>query len=206
MKHMIDQYTFSRGLYNKWFWKHGLPPTLPSRKRVIPSRVPIVVMSVDPYVWHSSMYQFWLRRRPELLGNGETLRQFIRKNICVYDNTRVKFNAKYYFNTPSDYWNQFYFSWLNWPAVGNQVVFVKSSDLLQRPSCLMSEIVSKFCLEFRANSSAIRLPKKRKGPVVLPLEDPSLKELDDLDVQFIKSRIDFDIRQGLEDACLRLPA
>ena len=204
MKHMIDKYTFSNGLYNKWFWKHGLPPTLPSRKRVVPSTVPIVVMTVDPYAWHSSMYQFWLRRRPELLEQGETVQQFIRKSICIYDNTKIKKNPRYLFNNPADYWNKFYFSWLNWPEVRDQVVYVKSSDLLRRPSSLMVEIASKFQLKFRADKSAICLPKNRKGPAVLPLEDPRLKELDDLDVRFIKGQINLDVEQELDDACLKL--
>ena len=206
MKYMIDKYTLSKGLYNKWFWKHGFPPTMPSRKKIIPSRIPIVVMVIDPYIWHSSMYQFWLRRRPELLGNGETLQQFIRKNICIYDNTRINHNPQYLFDTPSDYWNKFYFSWLHWPAVSRQVVFVKSSDLLQRPSSLIAEIVSKFRLEFRHDDSVIHLPKTRKGPAVKPIEDSSVKKLDDLDVRFIKSRVNPDIEQKLEDVCLKLPS
>ena len=68
----------------------------------------------------------------------------------------------------------------------------------------MVEIASKFQLKFRADKSAICLPKNRKGPAVLPLEDPRLKELDDLDVQFIKGQINLDVEQELDDACLKL--
>ena len=47
------------------------------------------------------------------------------KSICIYDNTKPKQNPRYLFNNPADYWNKFYFSWLNWPEVRDQVVYVK---------------------------------------------------------------------------------
>tara|TARA_B100000886_G_scaffold273218_1_gene197131 strand:- start:2980 stop:3645 length:666 start_codon:yes stop_codon:yes gene_type:complete len=204
MKAMIDKYTFSRGLYNKWFWKHGLPPTIPNKRKVIPSSIPIIVMSVDPYPWHSSMYQFWIRRRPELINEDETLQEFIRKKICIYDNSRIKKNPHYLFNTPSDYWNAYYYSWLNWADIAGQVVYVSCKDLLNNPSGVMASLGSRYNLKFKEHETTIQLPKERKGPLVIPLEDSKMKELNDSDIQFIKDKINDEIFCNLEKRFIKI--
>ena len=204
MKAMIDKYTFSRALYNKWFWKHGLPPTKLRKKKIIPPSIPIIVMSVDPYSWHSSMYQFWIRRRPELIKEDETIHEFIRKKICIYDNSRIKKNPHYLFNTPSDYWNAYYYSWLNWGDIAGQVVYVSCRDLLNYPSGVMTSLGSRYNLKFKEQDTNIKLPKERKGPLVIPLEDNKMKELNDSDIQFIKDKIDNDIFSNLEKRCIKI--
>ena len=189
MKHMIDEYLVANCVFNEWLWKHGLPPTLPEVSAIIPPEIPIVVMGVDPYKWHQSLFQFWLRRRPELISADCQISDFIVDNIFIYDNTRYHSSPKYIFNSPSDYWNQYYYSWLNWQAIKSQVIFINSQRLVEAPSKVMSILSQRYEIPFVESQRSIILPKLKLGPTVKPLSDPSRKILDDTDRSNIRHRI-----------------
>lgn len=192
-RYCLQRFFRTDSVFNEWFWKHGVPPT--GIQRPIPSDVPIVVMSKDPCEVNVSLYRFWQARRPEL-AIGNSLSEFIRRRVVVYDNSRANIDPKYYYLTPTEYWNQFYYSWLNWAEVETQRVFLRCEDLLSAPDKHLSAIAERFGLERRLDGP-ITLPDGRIGPT--PSREIRSRNhlLSDTDLEWIRSLVDNDVARSL---------
>ncbi len=192
-QHCFETFFHATPVFNEWFWKHGVPPS--GIQVQVPSYVPIVVMSRDPVSFNLSLYKFWLARRPEL-DAGKNISDFIRRRLFVYDNTDGLIRPKYSFSSPTEYWNQFYFSWLNWKQVEDQRIFLRLEDLMADPATELNALADRFGLRKRRNAT-IALSEKRLGPNI-PL---SIREQDDRlsdeDVTWIRHRVDQDTAKSL---------
>lgn len=180
-------------VFNEWFWKHGMPPTC--IKRPIPKNVPVLIMVKEPVSFNVSLFRFWRARRPEL-NVGLDLSEFVRQRLIVYDNTGDCISPKYCFPNPTEYWNQFYFSWMNWRDIDDRRVFCRVEDLMTDPEGTLLRVAEGLGIS-RKNSRNIVLPVDRKGPA-LPRE--SLEEnlmLNAEDVRFINSAVDQEIMKRL---------
>ena len=143
MKWMLESHYGTEVHFSRWFGKHGLPPT--SILRPIPDDVPIVVMTKDPVKLNASLYSFWQKRRPEL-SVGDNFEDFITQPLVVYDNTDGQLRPQYRFATPTDYWNQYHFSWTHWREVSARLNFVKLEDLLADPVLVMDSLEARLDL------------------------------------------------------------
>ena len=182
-------------VFNDWFWKHGVPPTTPSNPVIIPQAVPIIVMSKDPVAFNESIFRFWRARRPEL-NVGDDISVFIREKFVVYDNTGGDTRPRYRFPTATEYWNQFYFSWLNWKEVQEQTMFVRCEDLMKSPDLVLGNLGSRFGLR-RKTSGAMALPQKRVGPTSPAKLEDDVMGLSARDVAWIKAQTDSNILSSL---------
>ena len=192
-KHSLEHAYKTEVVYNRWFWKHGVPPTgLP---RPIPDHVPVLVMSKDPIDFNRSLYRFWKARRPEL-DTGNSLSEFIRRELIVYDNTRGLHHPKYRFHSPTDYWNHFYFSWLNWQQIENQRIFVRCEALMADPKATLISVAERYDLERRPGTE-IQIPERRVGPEVKPEFRNLDTHLSEEDVSFVKANVDKGIARAL---------
>ncbi|WP_068110203.1 hypothetical protein [Tropicimonas marinistellae] len=189
----LEQYFHTRVVFNEWFWKHGVPPT--EIKRPIPRKVPILVMSKDPVELNRSLYRFWQARRPEL-DVGRNISEFIRRRFIVYDNTGGDSRPRYYFLHPTEYWNQFYFSWLNWKAVSDQRVFLRCEDLMRDPEECLSAFSARFGLQ-RRGAAPVSLPEGRVGPPVAPETDTDESGLSGEDIDWIRRQVDPEVANAL---------
>ena len=180
--------------FNEWFWKHGLPPS--GIQSPIPPEVPIIIMSKSPVNFQISLYPFWLHRRVSL-HSGENISEFIRSEFLVYDNTRGDFvTPTYWYRCPTDYWNQFYFAWINWKEVRSQCLFVRYEDFENSPDKIMTEISCKFNLS-RITTSPICLPTQRVGPHVPTERDEARYIMTNDDKAWIKNHINASIAHAL---------
>lgn len=203
MKYYLEEHTSSNVVFSKWFWKHGLPTT--TEHKLIPNNVPIINMTRDPIDFNLSIYKFWKKRRPELV-NGESISEFIRKPLIVYDNTGGNIRPKYYFSSPTDYWNRYYYTWLNWEEVSNKVKFVKLEDLQDKYVDTVRSTVE-FCdAELKGNE--VRAPSfylsasSDKGKVKeannnLKSDRDEKIELSTSDIDYIRSQINVDVSNSL---------
>lgn len=163
MKACLESYFDVEVTFNEWFWKHGVPPT--GIQCPVPADVPIIVMVKSPYAFHESLYPFWQHRRPNL-DSGENVSAFARKELIVFDVSGGNLGRpKYWYRCPTEYWNQFYFSWLSWTEVGSRCQFVKYEDFETATEREITAIAQRFGLK-RKNTDAISLPRDRVGPHV----------------------------------------
>lgn len=175
-------------VFNQWFWKHGVPPTLPTSPSPIPRSVPIIVMCKDPVALNESLFRFWRARRPELQVSDD-ISKFVRSRFVTYDNTGGNVRPFYYYPTPTEYWNQFYFSWLNWKAVKNQIYFVKCEDLMSDADGSLRAVGDRFNLS-RRTDGLMSLPNKRVGPQSPALLEEGVRGLCDEDRDWIRAKVD----------------
>ena len=163
-----------------------MPPTC--LKQPIPVGVPVVVMSKDPVALNASLYRFWQARRPEL-EIGATLSEFIRRRFIVYDNCRNNIDPKYYFLTPTEYWNQFYFSWLNWDEIAPCRAFLRIEDMMTDPEPSLGKVATQFGLK-RRGADPVTLPQQRIGPT--PSAEIRARDYNfsDEDIVFIRASVD----------------
>lgn len=192
-KWCLQRYFKVKPVFNEWFWKHGVPPTC--IQKAIPKKVPVVVVSKDPVSINVSLYRFWRARRPEL-DVGNSFSDFIRKRFIVYDNSRNCIDPMYYYINPTEYWNQFYFSWLNWREIDDRRAFLKYRDLIADPAESLIKLAS--CLQLkRRHSDLIVLPSEKIGPTpdahMYEMEEP----VSEADISFIWSRVDPVIAKSL---------
>lgn len=149
--------------FNEWFWKHGVPPS--GIQSPVTADVPVVVMVKSPYAFHESLYPFWLHRRPNL-DSGSDVSAFARKELQVFDVSGGNLGRpKYWFRCPTDYWNQFYFSWLSWTEVRPRCQFVRYEDVESSTHDEIMKIAERFGLR-RKTTGPISLPTERVGPHV----------------------------------------
>ena len=187
----LEQFFYTKAVFNRWFWKHGVPPT--EILRPIPKDVPILIMSKDPIELNISLYRFWTLRRPEL-DIGANISEFIRRRFIVYDNTHDDTRPRYYYSTPTEYWNQYYFSWLNWKATDAQKTFLKCEDFMADPEASLGSFADRFGLK-RRGSAPVTLPDKRVGPEVKRTQSDATLNKEDKD--YIRSLVDAQIAASL---------
>jgi len=194
MKKCLEDHFDVEVTFNEWFWKHGLPPT--GIQCQIPRSVPIVVMSKSPANFQESLYPFWLHRRPNLRA-GRDISTFIRSELLVYDNSNGDFSTpKYWYRSPTDYWNQFYFAWLSWHEVRSTCRFVRYEDFAASPDSVLSKLASAFNL-VRSNAEPVRLPAERVGPHVPTDRDGQSYVLKDTDRQWIRRHTNASVAMAL---------
>lgn len=163
MKTCLETYFDVEVTFNDWFWKHGVPPT--GIQCPVPEDVPIIVMVKSPYAFHESLYPFWQHRRPNL-DSGENVSAFARKELIVFDVSGGNLGRpKYWYRCPTEYWNQFYFSWLSWTEVRPRCQFVKYENFEAHTEREVTAVAQRLGLE-RKNPNAISLPRDRVGPHV----------------------------------------
>lgn len=191
--HCLKTHFEAEPVYNEWFWKHGVPPTC--LQRPLPPEVPVVVMSKDPIDLNASLYRFWQARRPEL-EIGASLSEFVRRRFVVYDNSRSNIDPKYYYLTPTEYWNQFYFSWLNWDEVAPRRMFLRVEDMMADAEAALAPIAERFGL-VRRGFDPVSLPEQRIGPT--PSDEIRARDytFSDADREFIRAAVDPQIAQAL---------
>lgn len=114
----------------------------------------------------------------------------------MYDNTRNNLDPKYIFQNPTQYWNQYYFSWLNWSEVEGKIAYLKCEDVLSKPEESLSSIGSKFRLK-RINSLDVELPAVRVGPTPSKKIQQQRIVITPEDKYFIQSEIDKKIMSDL---------
>jgi hypothetical protein len=168
----------------------------------VPDDVPIVVMTKEPVSLNESLYNFWKKRRPEL-DLGQDISEFIRRRLFVYDNTGGLVRPKYVFPTPTDYWNQYHFSWTNWEEVRPRLFFMQLEKLKFSPDREVGALARKLDLS-RKKDAKIALPREAVGPSqdsrasrLKALEQADRERLAEADIMFIKSRIYTDVAQVL---------
>lgn len=168
----------------------------PRSLKPLPPNIPILVLSKDPVALNASLYRFWQARRPEL-DIGENISEFVRRRFIVYDSTNGNVRPHYAFPTPTEYWNQFYFSWLNWCEVEAQRVFLRIEDLKADPDGRLSAIAERFGLS-RAGGGTVALPKDPVGPTPKPRDDANGGErLTDADIAYIHGLVDREVAHAL---------
>lgn len=182
---MLEDNFNCRTTFNKYFWKHGLPPhNVPT---VIPHDVPIVCMVRRPEEFNRSIFRFWHARRIEQ-SPSKDISIFIRSKFIVYDNTGGTSNIHYFFQNPTDYWNRFYYSWTHWEKMRRQICFVNLEELEADPQRVFLQIESRFSLQRRRNWNP-RMPERRVGPDVGKPVLSSNQDLGEHDREFIRSHV-----------------
>lgn len=168
--------------FNKYFWKHGLPPH--HAEGFIPPDTKIICMVRDPVDFNKSLFRFWHARRKELAPSIE-ISKFIRDPLIVYDNTGGLDNINYHFNNPADYWNKFYFAWAYWKKIRSQLIFVRLEDFELNTKVILLQIEQKFALQRKPTWSPA-LPETRVGPSVPHSVAGLNAELSVSDAKFIR--------------------
>lgn len=137
MKFYLTKHSSADVVFSKWFWKHGVPPT--TDPLAVPSGVPIGIMARDPVQMNISLYKFWKKRRPEL-DIGNSISDFIRMPLITYDISGGRDRPHYIFPSPTEYWNQYYYSWINWKQIDTRRKFIRIEELHESPD----EVVTSF--------------------------------------------------------------
>jgi len=203
LKLMLQDYYRVSVVFSKWWWKHGLPPThVVGREPLLPP-APIVVVAKHPALLNPSLYRFWKRRRPEL-DAGATLSEFIRREFIVYEQSRDVLSPKYVFPTPTDYWNQYHYAYLNWKGAADRIHFVQYERLVRAPQEAVEAIADVVGLA-RRNTDRIAPPERRLATSSDRQRTPTLTdealtlepELAPADARFIAERMRADVAAGL---------
>ncbi|UWQ16045.1 hypothetical protein K3556_15795 (plasmid) [Aliiroseovarius sp. M344] len=191
--HMLNEYYHSDAVFSEWFWKHGVPPT--QIKCPLPKQVHILVLSKDPLKLNASLYRFWLEKRPEL-DAGDNISEFIRRRFIVYDNTGGNVRPRYYYSSPTEYWNQFYYSWLNWPEVQGRVHFLRLSDMLVDPGQHLGKFAQAAGLK-QVDPGTVMLPTRPIGPTPEANKRDECFNLKPGDTEWITQHTDSEIAKAL---------
>ena len=147
MKHLLEHGFNVKCSFNAWGWKHALAPTLVSQStpgHLFPA-LPLIVMVKEPVQQNVSLFNHWARTRPSLVGQ-RTFSQFIRSELLVHDNSFGGRGPRYLFPTPTDYWNQFYFSYLFWEDIASRRQLVRLEALESDPASVLTHLERTFSL------------------------------------------------------------
>jgi hypothetical protein len=164
MKHLLEENFRVRCSFNTWGWKHALAPTLLSTSNpghLFPA-LPIIVMVKEPVRQNLSLFHHWARTRPRLVGGG-TFAEFIRSEFLVHDNSHGGRGPKYLFPTPTDYWNQFYFSYIFWDDVAPKLRLVRLEELERGAAPVLENLERSFSLIRRPSFNPV-IPRNRVVP------------------------------------------
>ncbi len=138
----------------------------------------------NPVDFNISVFRFWHARRKEL-APAVQISKFIREPFIVYDNTGGLDNVHYYFNSPTDYWNKFYYSWVHWKRIRSQLIFIRLEDFESNTEGVLLQIEKKFGLSRKPSWNPV-LPETRVGPFVPKLAAGLNSEVGLSDVRFIR--------------------
>lgn len=195
MKLLLETGYHVRCVFNQLGWKHALAPTLVARASHSHPELPMVVMVKEPVQHNVSLYRHWRRTRPGLVGQ-RSFSEFIRSELVVHDRCFGGRAPKYLFATPTDYWNQYYFSYIFWDDVAPSTVLVRLDQLQRHPEQVLAGLEAKFSLRRRVDG-CIRIPDGTVAPSaddspsrVNPADpDQESFEVPEADRTFIESRV-----------------
>jgi hypothetical protein len=161
MKHLLEENFEVKCSFNAWGWKHALAPTLmsPSSPGHLYPTLPLIVMVKEPVRQNVSLFQHWTRTRPGLLG-GRTFAQFIRSEFLVHDNSHGGRGPKYLFPTPTEYWNQFYFSYIFWEDAAPRRRLVRLEQLESDAASVLRSLEETFPLRRRSTFNPVIPPNR----------------------------------------------
>ena len=195
MKWLLESNFHVQCSFNRWWWKHCLPPTLVAPGQHLRPAAPLLIMVKEPVRHNVSLFSHWKRTRPGLLGEQD-FSQFIRSELIVHDNSYGGKGPKYLFPTPTDYWNAFYFSYTHWDDIAPASELVRLDQLESQAADILRRVAAKFSLQPRATfSPQIPTNKVRPSPDGRSaLVDPALTQNDSFEVSaadrdFIASRV-----------------
>jgi hypothetical protein len=207
MKYLLERNFSVRCSFNALGWKHALAPTWasPISGHRLPA-APLVVMVKEPVQQNVSFFAHWMRTRPGLAGN-RTFSEFIRSQFLVHDNSHGGRGPKYLFATPTDYWNQFYFSYLFWDDAAPRQQLVRLELLERDAGSLLARLGKAFSLvpreRFDPSIPAHRLVPTPDGQPAqthaTERQQSSVGELSSEDRAFILSRISPVLMQRIYD-------
>jgi hypothetical protein len=197
MKHLLEENFDVRCSFNAWGWKHALAPTMvsPSTPGHLFPTQPLIVIVKEPVQQNVSLFHHWTRTRSGLVG-GRTFADFIRSEFLVHDNSYGGRGPKYLFPTPTDYWNQFYFSYLFWDDIAPRRQLVRLDALERDPRGVLERLEASLALIRRpgfdpAIPAAPLVPTADGRRAVM---DPTRRRRDELEMSaedraFILSRV-----------------
>ena len=193
IKYCLEKHYHVEVTFNEWFWKHGVPPT--GIQCSIPKHVPILIMSKSPSAFVELLYPMFLHRRTEL-QSGKSISDFIRRECIVYDNTGNNVRPKYWFRNPVEYWNHFYYAWLNWTAVQSRCYFLKYESLAGSTHEEVNNIAHTFRLKIK-NNKQICLPSNRVGPHIPTKREGDQFKITFDDLVYIRQHTNHDVARKL---------
>jgi hypothetical protein len=158
-KYLLSEHFDVRVHFSTWAWKHGLPPS--SKICPIPSDVPVLIATKDPFQLNRSLYAFWNLRRKELM-RGQSLSEFVREPLLVYDSSYAN-SPRFLFNTPTDYWNQYHFAWATWDAIKDRRHILSDRQLLDETDDVLTRFGEEFGLS-RRTTGTITVPEDPVAP------------------------------------------
>lgn len=165
-KTCLERFYHVEVVFNRWFWKHGLPPA--ELNHPLPQSVPVLLLSRDPVTWALAMHRFWRERRPELNVPG-LFSDFLRQPLIVYDNTGKSCRPRFFFSSPIDYWNRYYYSWLSWGDLQPQLHCLRCEDLVADADAWLAPLAQVARWRLREPGPLV-LPRERVGPKVSPAQ------------------------------------
>ena len=143
IKYLIETHTDLSCRFNHGWWKHAIIPPLMEQNDAILDTTPTIILFRDPVMQMASFYKSSRQGRTVLSG-GKDLQSFLRSSIEMSANG----DYKYLYSSPVDYWNQFYYSALNWKM--NNRFFVDLDKLIDDPKKLRDVLYRIF--NFRGSS------------------------------------------------------
>lgn len=164
MKHLLEENFAVKCSFNAWGWKHAPAPTLvsPSSPGHLFPTLPLIVMVKEPVQQNVSLFHHWTRTRPGLVG-GRAFGEFIRSDFLVHDNSYGGRGPKYLFPTPTDYWNQFYFSYVFWDDGAPRLKLVRLEQLENDTMSVLESLERTFMLSRRPSFNPV-IPRNRLIP------------------------------------------
>ena len=180
-------------VFNRWFWKHGLAPSF--TQNPIPARVPILLMCRHPFAWSLALHRFWRERRTDLLVPA-SFSDFLRNPLIVYDNTGSLRRPRYRFSGPIDYWNSYYYSWMEWGDIEAVRSVIRCEELVEDPASVLGSVAISEQWQ-RRERGALELPAQRVGPKVSSARPDELSSLCLADEDFIRQRVDPSVATAL---------
>ena len=192
-KSCLERFFWVDAVFNRWFWKHGLAPSF--TENPVPEDVQVLLLCRHPLAWVLAMHRFWRERRPEL-NVPQSFSEFLRKPFVVYDNTGSQQRPHYYFSSPLDYWNRYYYSWLEWGDISQQRTIVQCERIVSDADDCLTPI-AKASRWRRHESGKLILPTSRVGPWVSPAEGDELALLSQVDKNFILNCVDHQVAHCL---------
>lgn len=168
-KLLIEEHFQAKIVFNKWLWKHEIPPVGLSIRQALPRK--IVICCKNPFDFNVSLYRFWKKTRPERIGNM-TVSGFIRSPFILNDNTHKR-GPDFLFSSPTDYWNGFYFAWQNYRDLLDRLTFLRHEDVLEDPEITFDFLAARTGLTRKDSHTEITLPESQ----VLPSSDGKTPDL-----------------------------
>jgi hypothetical protein len=139
-KYLLERYLGVPVVFDQGFWKHGVFPALMNGRDIQHGDLPIIVMSKDPVSQILSWYR--LARNNTIFKPNGNLGSFLSKPFEVRQDFTEKW-MEYRFQSPADYWNQFYFAMDALRRTGAPVHFVCYEQLVSEPA-LSLHVISHF--------------------------------------------------------------